>query len=80
MQMDARAEQHRNAASSICDTLHSGPNVTVKRDSHPEKHDLHSFSTEEGMPMDESDEQDSNAESAMHESSQPEWNVTTEME
>jgi hypothetical protein len=42
--------------------------VTIERDSHPEKHDLPSISIEEGMKIDESDEQPTNAYSAIDES------------
>jgi hypothetical protein len=42
--------------------------VTVERDVHKEKHDLPSISTEEGMKIDESDEQPQNADSAIDES------------
>jgi hypothetical protein len=42
--------------------------VTVERDSHPEKQDLPSISTDEGMKIDESDEQFRNAVSAIDES------------
>jgi hypothetical protein len=42
--------------------------VTIERDSHPAKHDLSSIWTEEGMKIDESDEQPANADSAIDES------------
>jgi hypothetical protein len=42
--------------------------VIVERDLHPQKQYLPSISTEEGMKIDESDEQYSNADSAIDES------------
>jgi hypothetical protein len=42
--------------------------VTVERDLQKEKHDLPSISTEEGMKIDENNEQPENADSAIDES------------
>jgi hypothetical protein len=50
--------------------------VTVERDSHPEKHSLPSPSTDEGMQIDESDEQFQNVDSSIDESLEPDSNVT----
>jgi hypothetical protein len=52
--------------------------VTVERDSHPEKDWAPSVSTEEGMQIDESDEQFRNAPSAIDDSLEPGSNVTVE--
>jgi hypothetical protein len=42
--------------------------VIVERESHPEKHSLPRLSTEEGMKIDESDEQQANGDSPIDES------------
>jgi hypothetical protein len=42
--------------------------VIVERELHPQKQDSQIFSTEEGIQIDESDEQFLNAESPIHES------------
>jgi hypothetical protein len=78
MQIDESDEQHRNADSSIDESLAPDSNVTVERDSHSLKHQLLSCSTEEGMQIDESDEQKRNADSAIDESREPDSNVTVE--
>jgi HPt (histidine-containing phosphotransfer) domain-containing protein len=52
--------------------------VTVERDLHPEKQSLPSISAEEGMKIDESDEQSRNAQSAIDEGREPDSNVTVE--
>jgi hypothetical protein len=57
MQIDESDEQDKKADSSIDESFEPDSNVTVERDSHPEKQLLPSFSTEEGMQIDESDEQ-----------------------
>jgi hypothetical protein len=52
--------------------------VTVERGLHSEKQELPSFSTEEGMQIDESDEHQANARSSIDESFEPDSNVTVE--
>jgi hypothetical protein len=52
--------------------------VTVERDRHRAKHFWQSFVTREGIQIDESDEQPSNAEYSMIESAEPDSNVTAE--
>jgi hypothetical protein len=42
--------------------------VTLERDQHPQKQSLPSFSIEEGMQIDESDEQTENADSSIDDS------------
>jgi hypothetical protein len=54
--------------------------VTIERDKHSLKHKLHSFSTEEGMQIDKSDEQFAKAPPSMHESLEPDSNVTVARE
>jgi hypothetical protein len=54
--MDESDEQQQNAFSSIDDSFEPDSNVTVERDSHSEKDSFPSFSTEEGIQIDESDE------------------------
>jgi hypothetical protein len=52
--------------------------VTVERDAQEEKHFSPRLSTEEGMQIDESDEQPRNVSSAIGESFEPDSNVTVE--
>jgi hypothetical protein len=52
--------------------------VTVERDSHREKQNLPSVSTDEGMQIDESDEQEENADSPIDESLESDSNLTVE--
>jgi hypothetical protein len=52
--------------------------VIVERDSHPLKQLLQIFSTEEGIQIDESDEQYSNAEASIDDSLEPDSNVIVE--
>jgi hypothetical protein len=54
--------------------------VTVEREEHPPKHSSQSRSTDDGIEIDESDEQSRKAASAMRESFEPESNVTLERE
>jgi hypothetical protein len=56
----------------------SESNSTFEREWHPAKHSVQSVSTEEGMTIDESDEQSRNARSPMNGSREPEPNVTPE--
>jgi hypothetical protein len=51
----------RNAESSIHESLESDANVIVERDVQLEKQSLQIFVTEEGIQIDESDEQYQNA-------------------
>jgi hypothetical protein len=53
--------------------------VPVERDSHLLKHCWQSVSTDEGIQIDESDEQSSNAEGPMDESREPESKITLEI-
>jgi hypothetical protein len=57
MQIDESDEQDQKADSSIDESREPDSNVTLERDLHPWKQYLPSFSTEEGMQIDESDEQ-----------------------
>jgi hypothetical protein len=58
--------------------LEPDSNVTVERDWHKEKQYLPRRSTDEGMQIDESDEQFKNADSSIDESLEPDSNVTAE--
>jgi hypothetical protein len=60
------------------ESLESDSNVTVERDLHPKKQFLARLSTDEGMQIDESDEQNQNADLSMNESLEPDSNVTVE--
>jgi hypothetical protein len=60
------------------ESLESDSNVSVERDLHPEKQFLPSLSTEEGMQIDDSDEQNQNADSPMDESLESDSNVSVE--
>jgi hypothetical protein len=57
MQNDESDEQNQNADLAIDESFEPDSNVTLERDLHPSKHFLPSISTEEGMKIDESDEQ-----------------------
>jgi hypothetical protein len=57
MQIDDSVSQQRNACPSMHKSREPDSNVTVEMAEHPQKQPLHSFSTEEGMQMDESEEQ-----------------------
>jgi hypothetical protein len=57
MKIDESDEQKENADSAIDESFEPDSNVTIERDSHPKKQDLPSILTEEGMKIDESDEQ-----------------------
>jgi hypothetical protein len=63
--------QLANTSCPISSSLVLDSNVTVERDSHPKKQYLPSISTEEGMKIDESDEQKENAEAPIHRSAEP---------
>jgi hypothetical protein len=80
MQIDESDEQLRNADPSIDERFEPDSNVTVERDSHPQKEPLPSVSTEEGMQIDESDEHLRNADSSIDDSRAPDSNVTVERE
>jgi hypothetical protein len=57
MQIDESDEQNQNADLSMNESLETDSNVSVERDLQPKKHVSPSTSTEEGMQIDESDEQ-----------------------
>jgi hypothetical protein len=78
MQIDESDEHPENADSSIDESLEPDSNVTVERDSHPQKHLKSSLSTEDGMQIDESDGQYKNEDSAIDESLEPNSNVIVE--
>jgi hypothetical protein len=52
--------------------------MTVESDSHESKHPRQSRSTEEGIQIDESDEQFANAHSSTDDSIEPDSNLTVE--
>jgi hypothetical protein len=54
--------------------------VIVEREPHPLKQLLPIFSTEEGIQIDNSEQQESNADRSIHESSEPDSNVIIERE
>jgi hypothetical protein len=54
--------------------------MTVESEEHPPKHNCQSCSTEEGMEIDESDEQFRKTPGSRHESLEPDSNVTCESE
>jgi hypothetical protein len=54
-------EDLENAESSMHESLESDSNVIVERELHPAKQAWQIFSTEEGIQIDESDEQSQNA-------------------
>jgi hypothetical protein len=56
MQIDESDEQLSKAESGIDESLPPGSNVTIKRDQQSKKHSGSSFSTDDGMQIDESDE------------------------
>jgi hypothetical protein len=56
--MDASDEQHINAFSPRSESLEFGSDVTVESAVHPAKQPETSVSTEDGMQIDGSDEQD----------------------
>jgi hypothetical protein len=58
MQIDESDEQHQNPDSPIAEKLESNSNVTFERDLHSPKQRRPSVSTDEGMQIDESDEQE----------------------
>jgi hypothetical protein len=57
MQIDESDEHHEKADLPIHETLQPDSNVTVDRELHPRKHLGPRFLTDEGMQIDESDEQ-----------------------
>jgi hypothetical protein len=57
MQIDKSDEQPEKAESSMIERFESDSNVTAEREEHPEKQYRESRSTEDGMQIDESDEQ-----------------------
>jgi hypothetical protein len=56
MQIEESDEHSQNARASMDESFEPDSNVTVERDSQSEKHSSPSCSTEEGMHIDESDE------------------------
>jgi hypothetical protein len=79
-QIDESDEQPSNTRSSIQESLESDSNVIVARDSHPEKHALHSLSTEDGMQIDESEVHPANAQASIDHGEEPSSNVTLDRE
>jgi hypothetical protein len=65
-----------NADLPTDETREPDENVTAERRVHPQKQYWQSVSTDEGMQIDPSDEQPSNARSPMNKSPEPESNVT----
>jgi hypothetical protein len=59
-------------------SLESGANLTTEREEQPKKQNPESRSTEEGIQIDESDEQFENAQGEIRESREPGSNVTAE--
>jgi hypothetical protein len=57
MQIDESAAHCENAREQIREHFEPGSKMTAKRESQPLKHSPPSVSTEEGMQIDESDEQ-----------------------
>jgi hypothetical protein len=57
MEIDERDEQQQKADCSMDESFEPDSNVTVRRDEHAEKQESPSVSTEEGMQIDESEEQ-----------------------
>jgi hypothetical protein len=57
MRIDESDEQCKNARPSIRASLEGVSNVTIESASHPMKHFQPSSSTDDGMQIDESDEQ-----------------------
>jgi hypothetical protein len=70
----------QNAEPSIHESLELDSNVSVERDLHPEKQSSQIFSTEQGIQIDESDEQSLNAERSIHESLELDSNVIVEID
>jgi hypothetical protein len=58
--------------------LESDANVTVARERHLQKHSLSSTLTDDGMQIDEIDEQEQKADLSINESLEPTSNVTVE--
>jgi hypothetical protein len=57
MQIDESCEQPWNAELPMRERLDPNSKVTVTRERQPQKHEAHILSTDEGMQIDESDEQ-----------------------
>jgi hypothetical protein len=57
MQIDESDAQNPKAKLPIHETLQPDSIVTMQRDSHAKKHFVQRISTDEGMQIDESDEQ-----------------------
>jgi nicotinic acid mononucleotide adenylyltransferase len=60
------------------ENLEPGSNATLASARHPSKHLAQSCSTDDGMQIDESDEQRQNAYSSIRDSREPDSNVTLE--
>jgi hypothetical protein len=79
MEIDKSFGQSSNAQESIRKSAESDSNITTRSDAHWKKHFRESLVTEEGMRIDESDdERPPNAESQIEESSEPHSKLTIE--
>jgi hypothetical protein len=80
MQIDESDEQYENAESRISDSFEAGTKSTVQRFAQWLKQAPSMVSTDAGMVIDESDEQDANVDCPEDERVQPDSNVTVERE